>query len=269
MLQRIILYVGSVAMLLILVSAISNASHSPGAKTGSPADGADCTSCHTGVAQKVNGWITTNIPSTGYVPGNTYTITLVGTHHGVQKFGFEFTAEDANNNKTGVFSIVNTTETQLTNNLNAVTHTGNGLIPTNSQKHWTFDWTAPAASTGSITFYASLNAANGNNGTSGDVVYNTDSSFMEDLTSSLKTTARKSRILVFPNPADNTLNVTHVEKGNYKLQISDLIGRVVLREDLIVKEDTFTLDISHIPFGVYFLQLKKNKKYSVVRFIKK
>ena len=256
-------------MLIILVSAISNASHSPGAKTGSPGDVANCTICHTGTAILTKGWITSNIPITGYVPGKTYTFTLAGNHQGVVKFGFEITAEDSKNAKTGTFIITNTTETQLTNNMHAVTHTGNGLTPTNNQKYWNFKWTAPAAGTGSVAFYASLNAGNGNNSTTGDVVYDTDTTFIEDLSSSVQETEKTSKIVVFPNPAGNTLNVKNIEKGSYHVQIFDLIGRVVLEKQIILNNKNFTLDISTIPFGVYILQLKKGDAFYVKRFIKK
>ena len=45
-------------------------------KTGSPMDNSDCTSCHSVLgttASTTN--ITSNIPNTGYIPGNTHTIT--------------------------------------------------------------------------------------------------------------------------------------------------------------------------------------------------
>ena len=47
---------------------------SPGGKTGSPTDGVNCTQCHY-AGSGSGATITSNIPSTGYVPGTTYTIT--------------------------------------------------------------------------------------------------------------------------------------------------------------------------------------------------
>jgi len=266
--QRFIIYLISLVMFVILASAISNAAHSPGAKTGSPADGNDCTQCHSGVAQSAHGWISSNIPASGYVPGNTYTITLAGTHAGVKKFGFEFTAEDSKNAKIGSFTITNTTETQLTNMMHAVTHTGNGLTPTNNQKDWSFNWTAPASGTGNITFYASLNAANGNNSTTGDVIYDIDSTFTEDLSSSIQETEKNAKMVIYPNPIGNTLNVKNMVQGSYQLQISDLAGRIVLEKSVQMNKESFSLDISSIPSGVYFIQLKQEKNVYVKRFIK-
>jgi len=266
--QKFIIYSVSLAMFVILASAISYASHSPGAKTGSPADGNDCTKCHSGVAQSAHGWISSNIPASGYVSGNTYTITLTGTHQGVNKFGFEFTAEDSKSAKTGTFIITNTSETQLTNMMHAVTHTGNGLTPTNNQKTWSFKWTAPAAGTGNITFYASLVAANGNNSPAGDLVFDIDSTFIQDPSSSIQETEKNSRIIIYPNPVGNILSVKNMDQGNYQLQISDLSGKIVLEKSVQMNKESLSLDISNIPSGVYFLQLKQEKHLFIKRFIK-
>ena len=57
---------------------ISKINGSPGGKTGSPADGGSCIQCHDDFALNSGVGIpniTSNIPSTGYVPGVTYTIT--------------------------------------------------------------------------------------------------------------------------------------------------------------------------------------------------
>jgi PKD repeat protein len=161
-------------MLVFLTSNILYHTGSPGGKTGSPGDGnATCTQCHTGTPVTVTGWITSNIPASGYVPGQTYTITATATHTGAVLFGFEMTAENASNNKTGTFIITNATQTQLVNNNKSVTHTQNGTTPSGNSKSWSVNWTAPAAGTGNVTFYGAFNAANGNGGSSGDVIYKT------------------------------------------------------------------------------------------------
>jgi len=150
-------------VITIVLSAFFNAGGSHGGNTGSPADGNNCTQCHSGTALIATSWISSNIPTTGFIAGNTYTITVEGTHASVVKFGLELTAEDANNAKVGTFIITNSAETKLVNGSHAVTHTGNGITPDNdSTKTWSFDWTAPAVGTGNIKFYAALLAANGN-----------------------------------------------------------------------------------------------------------
>lgn len=159
-------------ILIFLTANVLYHSGSPGGKTGSPGDGdATCTQCHTGTANTVTGWITSNIPGSGYIAGQTYTITASGTHSGVVYFGFELTAENTSNQKTGTFIITDPSQTKLVNNGKAVTHTQNGTNPSGNSKSWSMNWTAPGAGTGNVTFYAAFNAANGNGGTSGDVIY--------------------------------------------------------------------------------------------------
>ena len=172
----------SVPVIALALMLMSYGTGSPGGKSGSPGDaGATCTQCHSGTANTATGWITTNIPVSGYVAGNTYTITLTGTHTGVVKFGFEVTAEDAAGIKTGTFALADPTQTKFTNNNKAVTHTSSGTAPSGSSKTWTVNWTAPAAGTGQVGFYAAFNAANGNGGTSGDVIYKTSTFVSEDV----------------------------------------------------------------------------------------
>ncbi|MBU1008734.1 MAG: T9SS type A sorting domain-containing protein [Bacteroidetes bacterium] len=145
---------------------------SPGGKSGSPGDGnANCTQCHSGTPTAQTGWITSNIPGSGYTPGQTYQITATGTHSGVVKFGFELTAETSAGVKTGTFAITDAARTQLTNSNHAVTHTAAGNVPSGNTNTWTMNWTAPASNVGQIRFYAAFNAANGNGNTSGDVIY--------------------------------------------------------------------------------------------------
>ena len=127
---------------------------SPGGKTGSPTDGASCMGCHSDAQIGQGATITTDIPSTGYEPGNTYNITVVlNPVVGLDPAGFEVTCEEnTTNTKSGSFGITNPTSTQFTNNSSAVTHTTAG----NSLGTWSFNWVAPIAETGDITFYGAF-----------------------------------------------------------------------------------------------------------------
>ena len=145
---------------------------SPGGRSGSPGDnGNTCTGCHTGTANTAFAWITTNVPTSGYVAGQTYTITATGTHQGVVRFGFELTVEDSQGNKVGTLQITDPTRTKLVNGNKAVTHTANGINPSGNSNSWSADWVAPTGVQGNIGIYAAFNAANGNGSTSGDVIY--------------------------------------------------------------------------------------------------
>lgn len=165
------------ALLTILVVPVtlfllSNSSGSPGGRTGSIGDnGNTCTGCHGGTATSKLGWITTNVPTAGYTPGQTYSITATGTHAGVVKFGFELTVEDSQGNKVGTLQLAEPTRTKFTNGNHAVTHTSSGTTPNGNSNSWTVNWVAPSNVSGNIGIYTAFNAANGNGNTSGDVIY--------------------------------------------------------------------------------------------------
>ncbi len=146
------LFVG-MALLFYPTTTISLSSGSPGGKTGSPSDNSDCTSCHSVLATTSNlTAITSNIPSSGYVPGITYTITA-SLNPNSPKNGFEVTCEeDATGTKTGTFFITNTNTTKLVNSGSSVTHKASG----NTLNTWSFEWEAPTQGTGSVTFYGAF-----------------------------------------------------------------------------------------------------------------
>jgi len=161
---------------------ISNSAAPPASRTGSPGDGGNnCSGCHGGLAVSNQvGWINSNIPGTGYIPGDTYTITISGTHTGVSKFGFECVVEDALANSVGTLVATDVVKTQLIGNSKYIAHTTAGLTPVGSTNTWSFDWIAPITGTGTVTFFVALNAANGNGGFGGDKIYTSSLTIQEN-----------------------------------------------------------------------------------------
>ncbi len=162
------------SLLLILISALitqnayTHTAGAPAQKTGSPGDGSSCTSCHGGAASTQSGWITSNIPASGYVHGQTYTITATATQTGLVKFGFEVSPQNASGAQLGTLVATDLTNTQLLSGTKYITHKSAGTIGTTGFHTWTFDWIAPAQGTGDVTFYGAFLCTNNNNGSSGD-----------------------------------------------------------------------------------------------------
>jgi hypothetical protein len=125
------------------------ASGSPGGYTGSPGDGQNCHACHSGSVANVTGWITSNIPASGYTPGATYTITATATGSG--RKGFEISPQTPAGNLVG--TLASSSGNHLCNNSKAVTQSS-GV--NSNPAVWTFSWTAPAAGSGSVTFYGAF-----------------------------------------------------------------------------------------------------------------
>lgn len=241
---------------MILASWILSSGGSPGGKSGSPGDGGtSCTQCHAGTAQQASEWITSNIPATGYVPGQTYTITATGTHNGVQKFGFEVTAEDFGSTKKGTFIITNAAQTKLVNGAKAVTHTSGGTTPFGNSKTWTFDWTAPVAGTGQVTFYGAFNAANGNGSNSGDVIYLSSAAFNEFTTSITDADLAAEGLRIFPNPFTDFIRMSANHTGEIReVRIAASTGAVVFSQNGTVAGEII-INTSDYPKGTYFLQI--------------
>ncbi|HEX4887515.1 MAG TPA: choice-of-anchor V domain-containing protein [Luteibaculaceae bacterium] len=154
---------------------------SPGSYSGSPSDAnRTCANgCHGGTAIATPGIITTNIPAEGYVPGQTYTVTVTADYMGRTKYGFELSANTSGGQNTGSF-VHTPGQTQAVNTRNA-THTSSSNAAPSGSRTWTVSWTAPAEGTGAVTFYAAVLATNSNNSSSGDITLRSSASVGEKL----------------------------------------------------------------------------------------
>ena len=239
----------ALAILFYPTTSNSNSTGSPGGKTGSPNDIGNCMACHSDAQTGQGATITTNIPSTGYEPGNTYNITvkvLVGAALQDPK-GFEVTCEkNTNNAKAGLFGISDLTNTQLINNGTAVTHTTAG----NSLNTWSLNWVAPTAGTGEVTFYGAFIEAGypiGNN--QGDLFNSTTVSFNEAIVNSTINLSEENNFTF--NSANNTIEAMKT------VSMYDISGKLVLSTN-----EKFTT-ISHLNKGVYILK-SENKTQKII-----
>lgn len=245
---------------LTLTAGIVYTSGSPGGYTGSPGDGnTNCTDCHGGTAINQTGWITSNIPQTGYIAGQTYTITATGTLTAATKAGFEITCEDSQNIKSGTFTITNSTETKLVNGNTAITQKGgSGTTPSNGTKSWTMSWTAPASGSGSVTFYAAFNMKT--------TVRNT---YTSTLVVNENTTDIDSHedfydfVTVYPNPTNGILYLKNNKNVN-KISVIDIRGKMVMQ----FSANFENINISNLQSGIYSIIITADNKNFVNRVIK-
>ena len=227
---------------------------SPGGKTNSPMDGQNCTACHAGSINSGQGsvTITSDIPASGYIPANTYTITVESSHPSYTKYGFELTAESFGN-KTGGFTIVNSSQTKLTNGGNAVTHKSGGTLGSAS-KTWSVNWTAPAAGNMSVDFYATSVTANGNSQNSGDNVYTANYSVNEEVSvainnvsTDLEVTFNGSELIINGSSSLMALNVYDIKgkliSNQYEVQLPSTINTINLSAGIYIVN---SLDINGI-----------------------
>ncbi|MBC7383506.1 MAG: T9SS type A sorting domain-containing protein [Bacteroidia bacterium] len=168
--KQILKTVFFLSLLCISTLTFTYSSGPPGQYTNAPSEG-NCTSCHSGTAiSSGTSWsaITlSGLPAGGYIPATTYTLTLTGSTAASGKNGFQLTALTSSNTAAGSFIAGTGSSTQTLSSRNYVGHNSSGT----SLSSFTFSWTSPSSSAGTLTFFASFNATNGDNSSSGDAVY--------------------------------------------------------------------------------------------------
>ena len=234
----------SLAILLYPEKSNSNTSGSIGGKTGSPNDMASCTQCHY-AASGNEAIITTNIPDEGYTAGETYTITATINQPGINKFGFEITAEETNfgSNKVGTFIITNNNDTKLTNNNTAITHKSTGTLG-NGSRVWSMQWQAPSATTGEVTFYGGFIASNGDGTNSGDTYHETSLNINEN------TINHTSNIFQENNIIFDKINKKITLLNNTNIFIYSIQGKLVL------SSNKKNINLDHLSKGSYIIKSK-------------
>ena len=152
-LNYLLIPVGSLLFVILMASfggsTLKSSNGAPAGYTNSPADGMNCSHCMGGSAVPVTGWITSDVPATGYVPGTTYTITVTAT--GTGKKGFEVSPQDLAGNLIG--SLTAGSGSKLVGSNKYITHTA---TKSGNPSTWTFQWTPPPGGAGPVTFYGSI-----------------------------------------------------------------------------------------------------------------
>lgn len=261
--KNLLLLFSALLLAAVLISGTLNNTGSPGRKTGSQLDGQTCTQCHTGSATQVN-WISTNIPETGWTPGNTYDISINAFHGTAPKIGFEITAEN-NSEKVGIFTITDPNRMRFSVQEKAVTHKDAGNAATNGENSWEMQWTAPNENKGDITFYAAINAANGNGNTSGDTIYTSSLLISQDpSTTTNVATVEKTSLKVFPNPASNFIFIESA--GEIETATIFSASGQLIKSISVNHQQTIKLAVNDLHKGLYLVNVKTNQGDFVRKF---
>ncbi|RMG77294.1 MAG: T9SS C-terminal target domain-containing protein, partial [Bacteroidetes bacterium] len=225
---------------------------SPGGKVGYSGsagnNGQNCTACHSGTPVN-DATITSDIPATGYIPGNVYTLTVTASDPSRNLFGLDLSAEDipGTSNK-GTLSV---STSNLQNWGGEVTQTspiqGSGNTFTAS-----INWTAPGSGSGDVIFNVAVLAANGNGSSSGDLVH-LGSLTVSEATSTHTDKNAVEHINIFPNPVKNVLTLTHISNVN-TISIYDTFGKLIYSTSN-KGSNTSIINVEKWSSGIYFMQL--------------
>lgn len=237
-------------------------------RTGSPLSPGTCgvVGCHSanafGPSLSVRLLDANSQPVTVYTPGASYQLeVVVNTQTNAQRFGFQAVAlTGANNTNAGTLAAA----------------TGIQVIPLSGRRYaehsmksvsntFRTPWTAPAAGTGEVRFYAAGLAANNNGTTSGDGVASlTTPLTVTELTSSTNDTQIPGvSLAVFPNPVHDWLQVRVDGLNSFMADVMlyDMQGRVVQQEKRLILpgRTDWSMEMAALPSGQYWLELRDGR----------
>ena len=233
------------------------------AYSGGPAEqGRTCATagCHNSAApMEQEGWITIDADSLGYQGDSLYTLTIRATDPNGATFGFMASPQNSSGNQMGGF-IAGGAGLEVKGGSKYITHTvpnvdGSGTMT------WSFEWLAPSAGSGPVTFYAAINAANNDGGTFGDQIHTT--------TLTVPERPVRDQLTLFPNPATTHVTVAGLvgaASGN-SLRVVNVAGQQIGEVEHEQVSGELRLDISGLPVGVYFVQVD-GAASSLAKFVK-
>ncbi len=223
----------------------------PGGYTNSPADGQNCSHCMGGTATAVDGWLTSDVPATGYVPGQTYTIQVVATGSG--RKGFQASPQTLAGNLVG-------TVTPGTGNklVDAKYITHSSAVSTDAT--WLFQWQAPSAGAGDVTFYASRAVGKLNTNYTTLTIQQSTVGINETVVADFR---------VFPNPARNSTTMTLLlgKASVVSVELFNLQGsRIVTLMDGFLSAGAHSLPLNfEAPAGIYILKMNAGGSVRTVK----
>lgn len=230
--------------------------------TGAPGDDLTvCKSCHNG---PINVSVSLTLFDNGdsvlmYEPNKNYTIKVRINHVNGEipkAFGFQLVALQAALGKTG--TSINTFAPISSNSKVTTLNSGRQYAEHKSRSVtniFEVGWTAPVKGSGPVSFYAGGNGVNADNSSAGDGSSKISVQFNEKITSSTSS-IQKSNISLFPNPANEMVNVQGEINGVSKLVLRDLMGKVIREE--IWNPNRRTINLEDLRDGIYLAQFILN-----------
>jgi hypothetical protein len=190
-------------------------SGSPAGYTNSPHDGKDCSNCHGGSSTAVTGWITSDVPVSGYVAGTNYTITVTVQGTGSEKKGFEVSPQKSDG------SLLGTITAGSGSKITGTAYITHSAAKTTNPAVWTFTWTAPVAGTGSVTFYGAFVDGYSN-------IYHSTMT-VDESSVGISNPEARTGLVISPNPVVNKLNYSWdlASAGHVVISVYDLTGKLV------------------------------------------
>ena len=227
------------------------------------------------------------VATTHYKGGATYTVKITGdgTATSNSRYGFQLSAlKDSVSTTTNVDAgtwastgLPSGTRLSAPSSGTQLTCMEQSSAQSGATFSHSFTWTAPAAGTGTISFWGVSNFVNGNGNADGGDVWNTNHIIIHEwpATSTSTGVAAVSNSIIlkaYPNPVTNILNLqmNNVVPGSYTLQVLDMTGRNVATQviDAISTNYTTVINTSGWNTGNYQLVVANGSERQVLQVTK-
>lgn len=200
----------------------------------------------------------------GYVPGTKYYAKLNAYNtSGLSKFGFQVSCVNASKANAGTLAAMAGSNTAVRSGAINVLEQTTTLNATSLQYTKVFEWTAPPAGTGNVTFYVIVNGVNGNGTTSGDEPSTGLTKTFYEKTTSIKENNIKIAQNIYPNPCQSVLHFETTNNEEVNASICDITGKIIMAN---IKGNS--VDVSQLANGVYLLRLSNDQGQQVATFVK-
>lgn len=252
---------------------VTGAPGSTGMAAGQPGTCAN-TGCH--VSNSFNPSVSLQLleagnPVTNYEPGKTYTLRVVTTPGtgNPARYGFQAVALNGANAQAGEWDSPGAGK-QLTSlgNRTYVEHSA-----PSASNSFEMPWIAPAASTGTVTFYSASIASNNNSTSSGDGVASASLAVEE---SGVNNTSSQQKayasISILPNPVVDQLHlqITSRVAGSYKIRIINAGGTLTkeIPATLQIGINRTEVQVPDLVPGCYIVQLCGGGQLAAAKMLK-
>jgi|GEM_PF-5939093 len=206
-----------------------------------------------------------------YSPGATYQVVVTGTNSTATAFGFMLSSRVATTS-TQFGTFANPTPSTLTkiqsfSGLSVFEHK-NTIPAVAGAFAATAEWTAPKPGSGDITMHLYVNAVDGTGSTANDQWDEDVTTLGQGDNASVNSIANSISVSVYPNPANNTLNIELQNNytNNYQYAIYSMNGTVTATGQM--NNNVNSIDVSALPSGVHFLKVTYGAQQKVISFSK-
>jgi len=239
--------------------------------TGSPGDSLKtCKVCHGGNEEWQPDWISSDIPSTGYIPGNTYTITATNSSPGFNRFGFQVSPQNKKGDLLGTIVVTDFEQTQLVGNNKYITYTSGG-VDGQDVKSWTFKWVAPSDTVNEVTFYGAFNSNHDGHKFSDKTTVSNLRVFKNGFTGLPQLNSSLADMMIFHNSVNNQITISGncPQSLELNLNIIALNGAVVIskKQNTLPGENLIKIDLLGLTKGIYFVRLEEGNNILVKKIV--